>query len=68
MEREGYRSKRLVGLFLLGYLLFNYPLLSLFNLPRLVAGIPMILVYIFSIWLVLILLTWRWARHHPPTS
>ncbi len=68
MEREGDRGKRLVGLFLLGYLLFNYPLLSLFNLPRLVAGIPLLLVYIFSVWLVLILLTWHWARNRPPAS
>jgi hypothetical protein len=49
-------TTRLVGLFLLGYLLFNYPLLSLFNLKRLVFGIPLLYAYIFGVWLLLIAL------------
>ncbi len=50
------RNKRLVGLFLLGYLLFNHPLLSLFNLQRKVLGIPLLYGYIFGVWILLIVL------------
>lgn len=57
MNPEAIAARRLIGLFFLGYLLFNYPLLSLFNLPRFVLGIPMIYAYIFLVWGLLIVLT-----------
>jgi len=50
------RSERLVALCLLGALLFNYPLLALFNRAVLVAGIPLIYAYIFAAWALLIAL------------
>jgi hypothetical protein len=50
------RTKRLTGLFLLGYLLFTHPLIALFNQPRLVLGIPLLYAYIFGVWMLLILL------------
>jgi hypothetical protein len=50
------RNKRLIALFLLGYLLLNNPLLSLFNLPKMVWGIPLLFGYIFGVWLLLIVL------------
>lgn len=53
---EGTRSNRLIGLFLLGYLLFNHPLISLFNLPTRVWGIPLLYAYIFGVWALLIFL------------
>jgi hypothetical protein len=56
MSAEANRTKRLIGLFLLGYLLFNRPLISLFNLPTLVWGIPLLYVYIFGAWILIILL------------
>jgi len=56
MVTDTNRNKRLVGLFLMGYLLFNHPLLSLFNLPRTILGIPLLYVYIFGVWLLLIAL------------
>ena len=40
MSKPNVRGQRLAALFLLGNLLFNYPLLSLFNQPGLVLGIP----------------------------
>jgi hypothetical protein len=46
----------LVGLFLLGCVLFNYPLLSLFNLQTLIFGVPLLFFYIFTGWTLLILL------------
>lgn len=55
MAADGKRTKRLIGLFLLGYLLFNHPLISLFNLPRMVLGIPLLYGYIFGVWILLII-------------
>lgn len=56
MPGEATRTKRLIGLFLLGYLLFNHPLISLFNLPTRVWGIPLLYAYIFGIWVMMIFL------------
>jgi len=38
----------------LGFLLFNYPLLALFNRPGTVFGIPLLYAYIFAVWALLI--------------
>ena len=48
------RNERLVALFLLGLLLFNYPLLAMFNSPTLVAGLPKLYLYLFAAWAALI--------------
>lgn len=37
-----------------GSLLFAFPLLSIANKNRLVAGIPVLYVYVFGVWIVLI--------------
>jgi hypothetical protein len=55
--RESNLNKRLVALFLLGCVLFNYPILSLFDLEIPIFGLPLVLVYIFGIWCLLIGLT-----------
>jgi uncharacterized membrane protein len=48
-----------VGLFLLGCVLFNYPLLVLFNRPADVFGVPLLYAYLFLAWGGLIgLLAW----------
>ena len=54
MTRDTYKNKRLVSLFLLGCLLFNYPILSIFDLPKLVLGIPLLYLYILCTWALLI--------------
>jgi hypothetical protein len=48
------KSARLVALSVLGFLLFNYPLLALFNHPGTVFGIPVLYAYIFTVWAALI--------------
>jgi len=48
------KSQRLAALFLLGALLFNYPLLALFNTTAMVLGIPVLYAYIFGAWALLI--------------
>jgi hypothetical protein len=51
VKRTNVRNERLVALFLLGLLLFNYPLLAMFNSPRVVAGIPLLYLYLFLAWI-----------------
>jgi len=51
------KARRLVGLFLLGAVLFNYPILALFNREHFLFGIPILYLYLFGIWALLILLT-----------
>lgn len=56
MSIESKRTSRLIGLFLLGYLLFNHPLISLFNHPSLLWGIPLLYAYLFGAWTLIIIL------------
>ena len=56
MMRSRLVAQRLAALFLLGCLLFNFPLLALFNRDGEVLGIPLLYAYIFGAWLVLIAL------------
>jgi hypothetical protein len=48
------KSARLVALSVLGFLLFNYPLLAVFNHPGTLFGVPVLFAYIFVIWALLI--------------
>ena len=48
------KGQRLIALFLLGCLLLNYPIAALFAGPTLVFGVPLLYVYIFFAWALLI--------------
>ncbi len=48
------KGQRLVALFLLGCLLFNFPLLALFTGTMRIWGIPLIYLYVFAAWAVII--------------
>jgi hypothetical protein len=52
--RHRRKGERLVALALLGFLLFNYPLLSLFSTDGSVVGVPLLYVYLFVSWALLI--------------
>jgi hypothetical protein len=56
VAKPGRKGERLVGLFLLGCLLFNFPLLALFNVRATVFGVPMLYAYLFVAWGLLIAL------------
>ncbi|HET9651955.1 MAG TPA: hypothetical protein VFP36_07180 [Usitatibacter sp.] len=56
MAKSRRRGQRLLALFLLGCLLFNYPLVALFNVKATLAGIPVLYAYLFSAWAILIAL------------
>jgi hypothetical protein len=48
------KGERLIALALLGFLLFNYPLLSLFSTEGTVLGVPVLYAYLFASWGLLI--------------
>jgi hypothetical protein len=50
------RSQRFVALCMLGLLLFNYPILALFNVSGTLLGVPLLYAYIFIAWAALIAL------------
>ena len=54
MYRSRLLTQRLAAVFLFGCLLFNYPLLAVFNKTEEVFGIPVLYAYIFSAWLAFI--------------
>lgn len=56
MRRSNETGERLIVLFLLGVFLFNPPLLSIFDVPRALFGIPLLYVYLFACWGALLLL------------
>jgi predicted permease len=57
--KPGRRTARLVALAMLGALLFNYPVLALFNRPATFLGIPALYAWIFGAWAALIVLMAR---------
>jgi hypothetical protein len=54
MYRSRLTAQRLAALFLLGCVLFNYPVLALFNRAASVLGVPVLYAWIFGAWLALI--------------
>jgi hypothetical protein len=51
MAHRALQAQRLVALFVLGCLLFSFPLLSLFNIAGTVLGIPILYAYLFGVWI-----------------
>jgi hypothetical protein len=59
MHRARVTAQRLFAVFLLGCVLFNYPLLALFNRSAELFGIPLLYAYVFVAWALLIgLMAW----------
>jgi hypothetical protein len=50
------KGPRFVALCMLGMLLFNYPILTLFNVPGALFGVPVLYAYLFIAWACLIAL------------
>jgi hypothetical protein len=53
---KGLRSQRLMALFAAGALLFNFPLLALWDRDALILGVPLFPAALFMVWAVLIAL------------
>lgn len=57
--------ERELALFLLGVLLFNPPLLTIASVPRLILGVPLLYLFLFVGWGLLIVLVALHARRDP---
>jgi hypothetical protein len=57
MSRPGPTGERLVALFILGLVLFNPPVLSIFNRTAELFSVPLLYLYLFLAWAFLIALT-----------
>jgi hypothetical protein len=56
MNSNNRKSMQLVGVFFLGCVLFNYPILTLFNIDVFVMGVPLFYICLFAGWAALIAL------------
>lgn len=56
MTPDSLKKRRLAGVFLFGWIFFNYPLFSLFNLPVTWRGIPLLYGWAFFLWALIIVL------------
>jgi hypothetical protein len=56
MKRSEFSTARIVGLLILGIFLFSPPFILIFDKPVLVAGIPMLFLYLVVAWAVLVAL------------
>lgn len=56
MKEAKDKTPRFVALFMLGVLLFNYPVLALFNNITTLFGIPLLYAYVFLAWVALIVM------------
>ena len=50
------KTARFVALCMLGVVLFNFPVLALFNVGGTLFGVPVLYVYVFAAWAALIAL------------
>ena len=56
MPGDSRRGQRLIALFFLGSALLSFPVIAAFNQAVLVAGIPLLVLYLFAVWGALIAL------------
>ena len=63
--KRGIRGQRLICIFLLGVVLFNFPILALFNVGATLFGIPVLFAYLFMAWAALILLMYLAIERSP---
>ena len=55
MTSKNRKVMKLVGVFFLGCVFFNYPILSLFNINAFLMGLPLFYICLFSGWAIIIL-------------
>lgn len=56
--KETLKSQYLVTLFFAGVFLLNYPLMGIYNINKKQLGIPVLYLFVFALWLMVILLTY----------
>jgi membrane protein implicated in regulation of membrane protease activity len=55
----------LVALFALGAVLLSWPFLAIFNSPRAVFGIPVLVAYLFTVWAAVVVVIFWLVRRRP---
>lgn len=60
--KDTLKSQYLWAVFFLGLFLMNYPVLSIYNIPKTVFGIPLLYMMVFGFWVLLILITFLVIR------
>jgi lipopolysaccharide export LptBFGC system permease protein LptF len=55
-------SRRLAALFVIGVAALYTPLLGAFNRPGSYLGIPLLPLYIFTAWIILVVVSWLLVR------
>ena len=50
MQGPGNMGERAIALFLLAFLAFNPPLLSIFSADLVIFGVPLLYLYLFGVW------------------
>jgi hypothetical protein len=58
----GMTSRRLASLFIAGIVALYPPLLGVFNHPYTFLGFPVLPLYLFTVWTVLVLVAWALTR------
>lgn len=66
MADEKLRSERSVGLFAIAFLALNFPILSLFGRGSALFDVPVLYIYLFVLWALLILLSCVSLRQRKP--
>ncbi len=67
MHHSSLTAQRLAALFLLGCVLFDYPLLALFNRDAELFGVPLLYGYVFGAWILLIaIMAWNVEHRRDP--
>jgi hypothetical protein len=56
MRRSDRSGERLAAAFVLGWVLLNYPVLSLFARSGDIAGIPLLYAWVFGTWILVIVI------------
>jgi hypothetical protein len=67
MSPDNRKSRRLAGVFFLGWVLLNYPILSLWNLPSTWGGIPLLYAFVFAVWALIVALVCLITRYGRPS-
>ncbi len=61
MREKGIMAERLLGILILGLVLFSYPILTVFDLKILVGGVPLLYLYVFIAWFTIIVFIYSFA-------
>ncbi len=61
MRQKGFVTERLIAIFFLGLGLFSYPIVTVFNVKRMLFGIPLLYLYFFAVWFGIILLVFSFT-------